>query len=49
MNCQRTKTSKRWEQIGARCAQKGWPVEVALTKDESINALIRKGYEAESK
>ena len=33
-----------WRNMGRKCAQQGWAVDVALTKVESINVLIREGY-----
>jgi hypothetical protein len=45
----RRKPEKHWRNMGAFCARLGRPVEAALTRDESVNALIREGYDRESK
>ena len=45
MNCTRQKAETHWRNVGYNCAAWGKPIEVALTKHESINALIREGYD----
>jgi hypothetical protein len=42
-------TETFWREKGAECARRGFGITSAFINDQTINALIREGYDAEFK
>ena len=49
MNCAKTLMKNQWKNIGSLAFKHGLAVDAVLTSRESIDEIIRKGYESARK